>query len=91
MTAKIVFMGTAAFSVPALRMLAARTDVTVSLVISQPSRAAGRGKQPTPPPVAAAALDCSTADCLLAALLQVCTYTCDSHSGLAAAQRSAAH
>ena len=57
MTAKIVFMGTAAFSVPALRMLAARTDVTVSLVISQPSRAAGRGKQPTPPPVAAAALE----------------------------------
>ncbi len=57
MTAKIVFMGTAAFSVPALRMLAARTDATVSLVISQPSRAAGRGKQPTPPPVAAAALE----------------------------------
>ena len=26
---------------------------------------------------------------LLAALLQVCTYTCDSHMGLAAAQRSA--
>ena len=57
MAAKVVFMGTAAFAVPALRMLAARSDVTVSLVISQPSRAAGRGKQPTPPPVAAAALE----------------------------------
>lgn len=57
MAAKVVFMGTAAFAVPALRMLAAREDVTVSLVISQPSRAAGRGKQPTPPPVAAAAAE----------------------------------
>lgn len=57
MAAKVVFMGTAAFAVPALRMLAARSDVTVSLVISQPSRAAGRGKQPTPPPVAAAAAE----------------------------------
>lgn len=57
MAAKVVFMGTAAFAVPALRMLAARSDVTVSLVISQPSRAAGRGKQSTPPPVAAAALE----------------------------------
>lgn len=57
MAARVVFMGTAAFAVPALRMLAGRSDLSVVCVVSQPSRAAGRGRQPSPPPVAAAALE----------------------------------
>jgi methionyl-tRNA formyltransferase len=48
-------MGTAEFAVPPLRMLAGRSDVEVVLVVSQPDRPAGRGRQPQPPPVAVAA------------------------------------
>ena len=46
-------MGTPAFSVPALRAVAARHEVLA--VYSQPARAAGRGQQPRPSPVAAEA------------------------------------
>lgn len=52
MTLRIVFMGSPAFAVPSLEgLLAAGHDVT--LVLAQPDRPAGRGRQPTPPPVAA--------------------------------------
>ncbi|MDT8854535.1 methionyl-tRNA formyltransferase [Paracoccaceae bacterium Fryx2] len=50
---KIVFMGTPAFSVPVLQALAARHDILA--VYTQPPRPAGRGKQPRPGPVQAAA------------------------------------
>jgi methionyl-tRNA formyltransferase len=52
---KTVFMGTPEIAVPALRLLAARTDVTC--VITQPDRPAGRGMHLTPPAVKAAALE----------------------------------
>ena len=47
------FLGTPAIAVPALRLLAQRTQVQV--VITQPDRPAGRGQQLTPPPVKLAA------------------------------------
>ena len=47
------FMGTPAIAVPALRALAELTSVRV--VITQPDRPAGRGRQLTPPPVKVAA------------------------------------
>ena len=47
---KIVFMGTPAFSVPALDALAALHDVVA--VYTQPPRPAGRGQAPRPSPVA---------------------------------------
>ena len=50
---KIVFMGTPAFSVPALDALAAVHDVVG--VYTQPPRPAGRGQAPRPSPVAARA------------------------------------
>ncbi|MGQ0566302.1 MAG: methionyl-tRNA formyltransferase [Gemmobacter sp.] len=50
---KIVFMGTPAFSVPALDALVARHDVVA--VYAQPPRPAGRGQAPRPGPVAARA------------------------------------
>lgn len=52
---RIVFMGTPDFSVPALRCLAAAHEVVC--VYTQPPRPAGRGKQPRPSPVQAAAED----------------------------------
>ena len=52
---KTVFLGTPEIAVPALRLLAARTDVTC--VITQPDRPAGRGMHLTPPAVKAAALE----------------------------------
>ncbi|MCC7367968.1 MAG: methionyl-tRNA formyltransferase [Chloroflexi bacterium] len=52
MTLRIVFMGSPVFAVPSLEgLLAAGHDV--ALVLAQPDRPAGRGRQPTPPPVAA--------------------------------------
>ncbi len=50
---RTVFMGTPEIAVPALRLLAARTTVTT--VITQPDRPAGRGLQLTPPPIRVAA------------------------------------
>jgi methionyl-tRNA formyltransferase len=46
---RVIFMGTPAFSVPALDAVAAQHDVVA--VYSQPPRPAGRGKQPRPSPV----------------------------------------
>ena len=51
---RTVFMGTPEIAVPALQALAQRT--TVTCVITQPDRPAGRGMQLTPPPVKVAAL-----------------------------------
>lgn len=50
---RVIFMGTPDFSVPALRAIAAAHDVVA--VYSQPPRAAGRGQQPRPTSVQAAA------------------------------------
>ncbi|QYZ69713.1 methionyl-tRNA formyltransferase [Neotabrizicola shimadae] len=50
---RVVFMGTPDFSVPVLRALAAAHEVVG--VWCQPPRPAGRGKQPRPSPVQAAA------------------------------------
>ena len=52
MSLRVVFMGTPAFAVPSLEgLLAANYELV--LVLAQPDRPAGRGRQPTPPPVAA--------------------------------------
>lgn len=51
---KTVFMGTPEIAVPALQLLASRTEVTC--VITQPDRPAGRGQHLTPPAVKVAAL-----------------------------------
>lgn len=48
-----VFMGTPEIAVPALRVLAAQTDVRC--VVTQPDRPAGRGHQLQPPPIKVAA------------------------------------
>jgi methionyl-tRNA formyltransferase len=49
---RVVFMGSPAFAVPSLEgLLGAGHDVV--MVLSQPDRPAGRGRQPTPPAVAA--------------------------------------
>jgi len=53
---RLIFMGTPEFSVPALRaLLAAGHDIAA--VYTQPPRPAGRGQQPRPSPVQAAAED----------------------------------
>lgn len=52
---RIVFWGTSAFAVPALRTLAAMPDVTVVSVIAQPDKPQGRHAEPVASPVAAAA------------------------------------
>ena len=54
---RIVFMGTPEFAVPALEQLAARDDIDLVLVVTQPDRPSGRGKKLTPPPVKAAAVE----------------------------------
>jgi len=51
----VVFLGAGAFGLPVLEMLARAGRV--GLVVSQPDRAAGRGKHPTPTPVAARAVE----------------------------------
>lgn len=48
--ARLVFLGTPAFAVPALRRLV-ETGHDVRLVVTQPDRPAGRGRAPTAPPV----------------------------------------
>lgn len=55
MPVRVVFMGTPDFAVPSLRALAAAEGCDVTLVVTQPDRRRGRGKQLTPPPVGAAA------------------------------------
>jgi hypothetical protein len=50
----VVFLGAGAFGVPVLRMLA--DAGRVALVVSQPDRVAGRGKQLTPTPMTQAKL-----------------------------------
>ena len=52
---KVIFMGTPDFAVPTLELL--EKEHEVSLVITQPDRPKGRGKQMTPPPVKAKALE----------------------------------
>jgi methionyl-tRNA formyltransferase len=52
---KTVFMGTPELAVPAMRLLAERTDL--QLVITQPDRPAGRGKRLRAPAVKQAALE----------------------------------
>jgi methionyl-tRNA formyltransferase len=52
MRLRVVFMGSPAFAVPSLEgLLGAGHEV--ALVLAQPDRPAGRGRQPTSPPVAA--------------------------------------
>lgn len=53
---RIVFMGTPDFSVPALRKLHERGH-DIELVVTQPDRPAGRGRQPRPPAVKRAAAE----------------------------------
>jgi methionyl-tRNA formyltransferase len=48
-------MGTPTFAVPALEVIAARFPVSGILVVTQPDRAAGRGRTLQPPPVKLAA------------------------------------
>ena len=55
MTAKIVFMGSPDFSIPALRALAEVYPIVG--VVTQPDRPAGRGRVLTPPPVKRLALE----------------------------------
>ncbi len=58
----IVFMGTAEFSVPALEALC-KSRFNVSLVVTQPDRPKGRGRNTSPPPARLAAdrMGCETA------------------------------
>ncbi|MDA8018572.1 MAG: methionyl-tRNA formyltransferase [Thermoanaerobaculia bacterium] len=49
---RVVYFGTPDFAVPTLEALAATDDLKPLLVISQPSRPVGRGRQIKPPPVA---------------------------------------
>jgi methionyl-tRNA formyltransferase len=48
---KIVFLGTPAFSLPALQALANHERIEIAAVVTQPDRPAGRGQKLTPPPV----------------------------------------
>ena len=49
MPLRLIFMGTPDFAVPALKKLIETQNVVG--VVTQPDRPAGRGRQPTPPPV----------------------------------------
>ncbi|MBI5444087.1 MAG: methionyl-tRNA formyltransferase [Deltaproteobacteria bacterium] len=51
----IVFLGSSEFAVPSLEALVAAGE-RVELVVTQPDRPGGRGRQPVPPPVKRAAL-----------------------------------
>jgi methionyl-tRNA formyltransferase len=55
MQSRVVFMGTPEFAVPALEVLAERVGAGNLLVVTQPDRAAGRGRKLQAPPVKAAA------------------------------------
>ncbi|MCX2726094.1 methionyl-tRNA formyltransferase [Thermomicrobium sp. 4228-Ro] len=48
---RIVFFGTPAFAVPSLERLASEPDLDVALVVTQPDRPAGRGRERRPSPV----------------------------------------
>lgn len=48
---KIVFLGTPAFSMPALQALHEDARIEIAAVVTQPDRPAGRGQKLTPPPV----------------------------------------
>lgn len=48
---KIVFLGTPAFSIPALKALMADERIEIAAVVTQPDRPAGRGQKLTPPPI----------------------------------------
>lgn len=48
---KIVFLGTPAFSTPALQALATDPRIQIQAVVTQPDRPAGRGQKLTPPPI----------------------------------------
>lgn len=48
---KIVFLGTPAFSIPALKALVADERIEIAAVVTQPDRPAGRGQKLTPPPI----------------------------------------
>lgn len=52
---RVVFFGTPQPAVPALEALVTASDVDVAAVVTNPDRPAGRGQQPTPPPVKVAA------------------------------------
>ena len=54
---RVVFCGTPAFAVPALRALAGDPRFVVALVVTQPDRPAGRGRKLVGPAVKAAALE----------------------------------
>jgi methionyl-tRNA formyltransferase len=55
--ARIVFMGTPDFAVPALHALIDAPDMQIAGVVTQPDRPAGRGRAVQMPPVKGAALD----------------------------------
>ncbi|MGD0963457.1 MAG: methionyl-tRNA formyltransferase [Candidatus Acidiferrales bacterium] len=57
MPLRIVFCGTPAFAVPALRELAAQPDFQIAGVITQPDRPRGRGQELSNSPVKTAALE----------------------------------
>jgi methionyl-tRNA formyltransferase len=48
---RIVFLGTPAFSVPALQVLNAHERIEIVAVVTQPDRPAGRGQKLTSPPI----------------------------------------
>lgn len=48
---KIVFLGTPAFSMPALQALSDDSRIEIAAVVTQPDRPAGRGQKLTPPPI----------------------------------------
>ena len=52
----IVFMGTPEFSLPTLQKLY-ESDHNVQLVVTQPDRPKGRGRESTPPPIKEFALE----------------------------------
>lgn len=49
--ARVVFLGTPEFAVPTLRALIAASETTVALVVTQPDRPAGRGRQLAASPI----------------------------------------
>lgn len=57
MSWRVVFLGTPQFAVPSLAALVADERFDIALVVSQPSRPAGRGRRLTAPPVATFALE----------------------------------
>lgn len=49
---KIVYFGTSSFACPVLKQLHLTRDIDIALVVSRPSRKAGRGRKQSTPPVA---------------------------------------